>query len=154
MVTPRRPPCRHAGKSKSAAHASRKTSHSDARAARDQSQPDQQLQRERAENTPATKSSSTAPENTDLPYAKPVPGKAGYVFSPYDKNGGYVDVTGFAPGSKVKDPYSGKSSSFPRAQVAAGEFLHLFNRQKIASASCYSRFFRAPFTRSLVVVSP
>jgi len=43
-----------------------------------------------------------------LPYAKPVPGKAGYVFSPYDKNGGYVDVTGFAPGSKVKDPYSGK----------------------------------------------
>jgi hypothetical protein len=37
-----------------------------------------------------------------------VPGKPGYVFSPYDKNGGYVDVTGFAPGSKVKDPYSGK----------------------------------------------
>jgi hypothetical protein len=47
-------------------------------------------------------------EKGNLPYAKPVPGKAGYVFSPYDKNGGYVDVTGFAPGSKVKDPYSGK----------------------------------------------
>jgi len=44
----------------------------------------------------------------DLPYGKPVPGKPGYVFSPYDKNGGYVDVTGFAPGQKVKDPYTGR----------------------------------------------
>lgn len=44
----------------------------------------------------------------DIPYAKPVPGKPGYVFSPYDKNGGYVDVTGYSPGQKVKDPYSGK----------------------------------------------
>lgn len=51
---------------------------------------------------------AVAAQKTSLPYAKPVPGKAGYVFSPYDKNGGYVDVTGFAPGSKVKDPYSGK----------------------------------------------
>jgi hypothetical protein len=40
--------------------------------------------------------------------AKPVPGKPGYVFSPYDPNGGYVDVTGYQPGSKVKDPYSQK----------------------------------------------
>lgn len=59
------------------------------------------------ESTPTT-TSTTAAQKTSLPYAKPVPGKAGYVFSPYDKNGGYVDVTGFAPGSKVKDPYSGK----------------------------------------------
>ncbi len=43
-----------------------------------------------------------------IPYAKPVPGKAGYVFSPFDPNGGYVDVNGYTPGSKVKDPYSGK----------------------------------------------
>jgi hypothetical protein len=43
-----------------------------------------------------------------LPTAKAVPGKPGYVFSPYDPNGGYVDVSGFTPGSKVKDPYSGK----------------------------------------------
>ncbi|MBA3832682.1 MAG: hypothetical protein H0X34_12480 [Chthoniobacterales bacterium] len=57
--------------------------------------------------TSATSPSTTA-EKASLPYAKPVPGKTGYVFSPYDKNGGYVDVTGFAPGSKVKDPYSGK----------------------------------------------
>ncbi|MEO5717717.1 MAG: hypothetical protein ABIR29_04000 [Chthoniobacterales bacterium] len=45
---------------------------------------------------------------SDLPYGKPVPGKPGYVFSPFDKNGGYVDVTGYSPGQKVKDPYSGK----------------------------------------------
>ena len=47
-------------------------------------------------------------QNADLPYAKPVPGKPGYVFSPFDKNGGYVDVTGYSPGQKVKDPYSGQ----------------------------------------------
>jgi hypothetical protein len=40
--------------------------------------------------------------------AKPVPGKPGYVFSPYDANGGYVDVSGYPSGSKVKDPYSQK----------------------------------------------
>jgi len=43
----------------------------------------------------------------DFPTAKPVEGKPGYVFSPFDA-GKYVDVSGYAPGSKVKDPYSGK----------------------------------------------
>ena len=37
-----------------------------------------------------------------------VPGKPGYVFSPFDASGGYVDVTGYTSGQKVKDPYSGK----------------------------------------------
>lgn len=60
------------------------------------------------ETAPPPNTPAVAAQKTSLPYAKPVPGKAGYVFSPYDKNGGYVDVTGFAPGSKVKDPYSGK----------------------------------------------
>jgi len=46
--------------------------------------------------------------STDIPYGKPVPGKPGYCFSPFDKNGGYVDVTGYSPGQKVKDPYTGK----------------------------------------------
>ncbi|MDQ2868581.1 MAG: hypothetical protein M3R59_09270 [Verrucomicrobiota bacterium] len=45
---------------------------------------------------------------TQYPVAKSVPGKPGYVFSPFDPNGGYVDVTGYASGSKVKDPYSQK----------------------------------------------
>jgi len=71
------------------------------------------------ERTASTHTSETKPSASprvattdktggDLPYAKPVPGKPGYVFSPFDKNGGYVDVTGYAPGQKVKDPYTGK----------------------------------------------
>jgi outer membrane biosynthesis protein TonB len=66
-------------------------------------------------NEPKTTSTSqtAATEKSSLPYAKPVPGKPGYVFSPFDPNGGYVDVTGFAPGSKVKDPYSGKIFRVP-----------------------------------------
>ena len=55
---------------------------------------------------PASKSAANGP--TQFPTAKAVPGKPGYVFSPYDPNGGYVDVNGFSSGSKVKDPYSGK----------------------------------------------
>ena len=69
-------------------------------------------EREPAPGKPKSTSGST-PHNaanspTQIPTAKPVPGKAGYVFSPYDPNGGYVDVNGFSSGSKVKDPYSGK----------------------------------------------
>ncbi len=56
----------------------------------------------------ATPRSSSSNSAAQFPVAKPVPGKPGYVFSPYDPNGGYVDVTGYQPGSKVKDPYSQK----------------------------------------------
>jgi hypothetical protein len=44
----------------------------------------------------------------ELPYAKPVPGKPGFVTSPYDPYKGYIDVRGFPPGTEVKDPYSGR----------------------------------------------
>ena len=57
---------------------------------------------------PSPSPSRTASSQTQLPTAKPVPGKPGYVFSPFDPSGGYVDVTGYSPGQKVKDPYSGK----------------------------------------------
>ena len=44
-----------------------------------------------------------------LPYGIPVPGRKGMVTSPYTPDEGkYVDVTGFASGSMVKDPYTGK----------------------------------------------
>ena len=49
----------------------------------------------------------------EIPYAKPVPGKPGFVFSPYDQFKGYIDVRGFPPGTEVKDPYSGKSFLVP-----------------------------------------
>jgi hypothetical protein len=74
-----------------------------------------------AERTAATADHNPAPEDKprvesspkasssqlDFPTAKPVEGKPGYVYSPFDP-GKYVDVSGYTPGSKVKDPYSGK----------------------------------------------
>src|ERR1041384_2345340 len=61
--------------------------------------------------TEKSKPSPSPSRNTSqsqLPTAKPVPGKPGYVFSPFDPSGGYVDVNGYTSGQKVKDPYSGK----------------------------------------------
>src|SRR5262249_10678194 len=44
-----------------------------------------------------------------LPYGIPVPGRKGMVTSPYTpESEKYIDVTGFASGSVVKDPYTGK----------------------------------------------
>jgi hypothetical protein len=54
---------------------------------------------------------STSPRGgtnqSEFPVAKPVPGKSGYVYSPYDSSK-YVDVSGYTSGSKVKDPYTQK----------------------------------------------
>jgi hypothetical protein len=45
----------------------------------------------------------------ELPYAVPVPGRKGMVTSPYlPEEDKYIDVTDFASGSVVKDPYTGK----------------------------------------------
>jgi hypothetical protein len=63
---------------------------------------------EKSKPSPSPGPRSVANPPAQYPTAKPVPGKPGYVFSPYDPSGGYVDVNGYAPGSKVKDPYSGK----------------------------------------------
>ena len=43
-----------------------------------------------------------------FPTAKPIPDKPGYVLSPFDPNGRYVDVSGYTSGSKVKDPWTDK----------------------------------------------
>jgi hypothetical protein len=57
-----------------------------------------------------TRAATRAPgnRNADLSYGTPVPGKPGLVTSPYSPNSGYIDVRGFAPGTPVKDPYTGK----------------------------------------------
>jgi len=51
-----------------------------------------------------------APENkpSGPPYGIKVNGKLGFVYSPFDKTAGIVDVQGMAPGTKVKCPYTGK----------------------------------------------
>ena len=56
----------------------------------------------------ATKPAASATAAAQFPVAKPVPGKPGLVFNPFKANGGYIDVSGYAPGSKVKEPESQK----------------------------------------------
>jgi len=70
-----------------------------------------------AQDTPPTPSGPAVPEPPkqvgELPYAKAVPGKPGFVTSPYDPYKGYIDVRGFPPATEVKDPYSGKTFLVP-----------------------------------------
>ena len=56
----------------------------------------------------ATRASGGKDANSALHYGTPVPGKKGFVTSPFAPDGGYIDVRGFPPGTAVKDPYSGK----------------------------------------------
>src|SRR5262249_3560681 len=51
---------------------------------------------------------ATSRRGEDLRYGTPVPGKQGFVTSQFSPNSGYIDVRGFAPGTPVRDPYSGK----------------------------------------------
>ena len=65
--------------------------------------------REVVETTPPP-SVPAAPQPTvqDLPYATPVPGKPGYVISPYAPDSGYVDIRGMSPGQQARCPYTQK----------------------------------------------
>ena len=47
-----------------------------------------------------------APARKDYPYAKSVPGKPGFVISPYAPYSGYVDVKGIPAGQEVACPYT------------------------------------------------
>ena len=64
--------------------------------------------KETAQSSTKTGSSRPSASQENFPTAKSVPGKSGYVFSPFDAEGRYVDVSGFAPGTKVKDPWTDK----------------------------------------------
>jgi hypothetical protein len=58
------------------------------------------------------RTASAAPEakggKADVPYAIPVPGKQGFVISPFAPDSGYVDVHQYPSGTEVKDPFTGK----------------------------------------------
>ena len=57
---------------------------------------------------PKSSSAQASYPQTVFPTAKAVPDKPGYVFSPFDNSGRYVDVSGYASGTKVKDPWTDK----------------------------------------------
>jgi hypothetical protein len=64
-----------------------------------------------AAQPPAPAPTAAAPTKTakgDYPYGTPVPGKPGFVKSPYAADQGLVDVRGFPPGTEVKDPFTNK----------------------------------------------
>jgi hypothetical protein len=65
---------------------------------------------------PTVRPASAAPAGKargDMQYGIPVPGQKGLVISPYLPDGNYIDVSAFAPGSAVKDPYTGKIFRVP-----------------------------------------
>jgi hypothetical protein len=57
---------------------------------------------------PAPPSAPSKTTKGDYPYGTPVPGKPGFVKSPYAPDQGLVDVRGFPPGTEVKDPFTNK----------------------------------------------
>jgi hypothetical protein len=52
-------------------------------------------------------------QKIELPYGTRVPGKEWLVTSPFAPDSGYVDITGFPPGTEVEDPYTGKNFLTP-----------------------------------------
>jgi hypothetical protein len=65
--------------------------------------------------TPPTVTAPTTPTATapgDVPFARAVPGKPGYVFSPKDPKK-VISVEGLRPGSKAKDPETGEIFRVP-----------------------------------------
>ncbi len=60
---------------------------------------------EPATEQPRETAPSTASAPEQLPFGLPVPGKKGFVYSPFDKTQ-MVDVRGIPPGKKVRCPYT------------------------------------------------
>jgi len=82
----------------------------------EQSQPETTTAPEqRPQATPAPAPEAPQPTPTPAPVVKheaaktgiPIPGKPGYVRSPYSPNSGLIDVRGYPTGTEVKDPYTG-----------------------------------------------
>ncbi len=66
----------------------------------------------RPTSAPSSPAPASSPTSKDLPYGKPVPGKPGFVSSPYDPKF-LIDVRGFPPGTLVIDPNTNKPFRVP-----------------------------------------
>jgi len=55
----------------------------------------------------------TVREGDDFPYGIKVPGRDGYVYSPYDRDAGWVDVRQIPPGRLVECPYTNQAFRVP-----------------------------------------
>lgn len=74
----------------------------------DESKPSTASTEEKRPWTPPDSTEKSAPAKASYPKGEKVSGKAGMVRSPYAPYAGLVDVKGFAPGTEVKCPYTGK----------------------------------------------
>ena len=74
----------------------------------DESKPSTASTEEKRTWTPPDSTEKSAPAKASYPKGEKVSGKAGMVRSPYAPYAGLVDVKGFAPGTEVKCPYTGK----------------------------------------------
>ena len=59
-------------------------------------------------NTPPPPVTPPIPATSQVPYGKPVPGKKGFVYSPFSDSNQMIDVRDYTPGTKVRDPYTNK----------------------------------------------
>jgi len=74
----------------------------------EEAQPSSASTEEKRPWTPPDAAGASAPAKASYPKGEKVSGKAGMVRSPYAPYAGLVDVKGFAPGTEVKCPYTGK----------------------------------------------
>ena len=74
----------------------------------DETKPSTASTEEKRPWTPPDSTNASAPAKASYPKGEKVSGKPGMVRSPYAPYAGLVDVKGFAPGTEVKCPYTGK----------------------------------------------
>jgi hypothetical protein len=73
-----------------------------------ETKPDSETTKPDSHQAPANDTQTPPAKVGNYEYGKPVPGKPGYVTSPYAPYSGYVDVRNIPPGTEVKDPYTNK----------------------------------------------
>ena len=74
----------------------------------DETKPSTASAEEKRPWTPPDAASTSAPAKASYPKGEKVSGQPGMVRSPYAPYAGLVDVKGFATGTEVKCPYTGK----------------------------------------------